>query len=100
MGGYRSPEAYTNQTGKRPVGQATRTYPGQNPAGYFKDDLGVVHLRGVVTCPTKADPQIPEVYLLPEGYKASVSGGFLLFVMSFANTSDPLLTFLRTNPSG
>jgi hypothetical protein len=62
-------------------------YSGQNPAGYFKDSLGVVHLRGMVTCPTKADPQILEVYLLPEGYRPQFQEA--CFVMSFANTSDP-----------
>ena len=38
---------------------------GQNPAAFFKDTLGMVHLRGFV----KGGPARSTVFVLPEGYR-------------------------------
>lgn len=38
---------------------------GYNPAGYFKDSLGIVHLRGLIKNGALSKP----VFTLPEGYR-------------------------------
>lgn len=56
---------------------------GYNPAGYYKDALGVVHLRGMLKNGTFAVP----MFVLPAGYKpaytetfVAISGGAVGFV--------------------
>lgn len=66
---------------------------GHNPAGYFKDTLGIVHLRGLVKDGTVGQA----IFTLPTGYRPSYTEDIIVLCY---NGADYVLGYLYITTAG
>jgi len=58
-----------------------------NPVGYFKDSLGIVHLRGVLQNIALGAQREEEIFRLPEGYRPASRELHIVFVTDVLGTA-------------